>query len=256
MNKPCDINCDLGEDPARLSDGSDAALLALVSSCNIACGGHAGDEATMSATIQLALGHNVAIGAHPSYPDTPNFGRVDQHHHTPSAIEEFVFQQIHTLSLIARDQGATLTHLKPHGALYHAAMTRPKVAEAVARAASRLSPDLILVGQAGAPALEQWRSLGFEVAPEAFADRTYEPDGRLRPRTQPGAIITSVDHASTQALAIAAGTGVRAADGALLPIHARTICIHSDSPGAIDIITAVRAALHKAGIAIRPLGHC
>lgn len=247
-----DLNCDLGEhDGAGTASISsdDLALLDIVTSANIACGGHAGDESSMTATVAAALARGVAVGAHPSYPDRPRFGRV-RLDMPPDQIEQCIADQVAALARVAAAAGARLRHLKPHGALYHAAMTEPAVAEAIAKAARSVQPDLILVGLAGAPALDQWRGLGFTVASEAFADRRYEPDGSLRARSHPDALITDPAEAAAQAVHIVTGHGVVALDGRAVPLRADTICIHSDTPGAAGVARAVRAALMHAGVKV------
>ncbi len=242
-----DLNCDLGESDTPAQIAADAALLAIVTSANIACTGHAGNDASMARTIRAALIHNVAIGAHPSYPDRANFGRLEIDMPL-AAIERSVAEQIATLARVARSLSATLSHVKPHGALYHAAMTKPPVAEAIARATGSIDPALTLVGLAGSPALDQWRALGFKVAAEAFADRRYEPDGSLRARSKPDALIENAVDAATQAVSIATGRGITSISGQHVPIHADTICLHSDTPNAPALAAAIRAALAQAGV--------
>ncbi len=250
-SRTIDLNCDMGEftDAARIA--IDLALLGIVTSANIACGGHAGDEATMSETVRAAMELGVAVGAHPGYPDRARFGRVEIEM-PPRAIEESVTKQILALMAVADRLGAPVGHVKPHGALYHTAMKKPDVAQAIARAVQRTLPKAILVGQAGNPMLDRWRSMGMRVAAEAFADRRYELDGALRSRTLPGALIEAPAEAAAQALRIARGEGVLTAGGAVLPIRADTTCIHSDTPGSVAIAGAVRDALRRAGITIGP----
>jgi UPF0271 protein len=245
-----DLNCDLGEDPSALD--RDEALMRLVTSANIACGGHAGDEPTMDRIAALAAELGIAAGAHPSYPDRAGFGRgrLDM---APAAIEASIAAQLSALHAVLARRGLPLTHIKPHGALYHAAMHDPQTASAIARAAARFGRPT-LVGQAGAPALGWWEQMGFAAAPEAFADRAYDPDGSLRPRSRPGALIQDPAAAAGQALKIARGEPIDAG-GRPLVITARTICIHSDTPGAIDTARAVRERLTAAGIGLRPLPH-
>ncbi len=245
-----DLNCDLGESPERAADGTDLALLDAVSSANIACGGHAGDESTMAETVRAAISRGVAVGAHPGYPDRARFGRFELDM-TVEEIEAAVFEQFSALDRVVGALGTHLRHVKPHGALYHAAMARPPVAEALARAAARVSGGLILVGQAGTAALGVWRGQGFRVAAEAFADRRYEPDGSLRARTLPGALLTDPAEAASQALRIARGQGVVACDGTIIPLRADTIGVHGDTPGAVAVVRAVRAGLEQAGVVVR-----
>jgi 5-oxoprolinase (ATP-hydrolysing) subunit A len=238
-----DLNCDLGEVPELIAGGVDEALLEVVSSANVACGGHAGDAATMELTLRAAERHGVAAGAHPSYPDREGFGRRELVA-APADVEAFVFLQIHALASVAAKLGLGLSHVKPHGALYHAAGRDPAVAAAIARAAARVDPALVLVGLAGSPALAAWRALGFRVAGEAFADRRYEPDGSLRARSRPGALITDPAAAADQAVRLATGRGAAVAE---------TLCLHGDTPGAVAIARAVRAALEHAGVQVRAL---
>lgn len=242
-----DLNADLGELPDLIAAGIDRQLLSIVTSANIACGGHAGDEHTMRQSVRDALAAGVAIGAHPSYPDRTNFGRVEIDF-SPAEIEIHVRRQVEALGWIAQFEGAHLRHVKPHGALYHAAMERPDVAQVVARGARAWSQDLILVGQAGRPGLDVWRDMGACVMREAFADRRYEPDGRLRPRSLPGAILLDASEVADQAVRIATGRGVVASDGSTLPIAADTIGVHGDSPGAVTLARHVRIALDSAGV--------
>ena len=250
MNRTIDLNCDLGESDARIRDGMDVALLSVVTSANIACGGHAGDEFTMTELVRAAHARGVGIGAHPGYPDRADFGRMALDI-SPEAIEAAVFGQTAALAQIVKTTGARLRHVKPHGALYHAAMTSPSVAAAVARAVGRVNRDLVLVGLAGAHALETWRAMGFQVAAEAFADRRYDAGGTLLPRAHPRALITDPGEAAEQARRIATGVGAIAFDGAVGPIRADTICVHGDTPGALQVARLVRAGLEQAGIVLR-----
>ena len=247
-----DINADLGESEESLADGADFELMRFITSANVACGGHAGDERTMRETVRFAREHNVAVGAHPSYPNRANFGRIE----SPLAaaeIEATVRDQIAALAGIAEELGVTLVHCKPHGALYHAANRSAEVAAAIARAVLESDEQLVMVGQAGSSTLTLWESMGLTCAAEAFADRAYEPDGVLRKRTLPDALIDDPAKASQQALAIATRHVAVATDGSELKIVADTICIHSDTPGSVLIARAVNEALTKAGVALRPL---
>ena len=222
-----DLNCDLGE----LEDAAhEAALLEYVTSANIACGGHAGDAATMERTARLALARNVRIGAHPGYPDRANFGRIAIAM-PPAGIEAFVRDQILRLEAVVRPLGGEIAHVKPHGALYNAAARDAETARAIGRAVLAWNPRATVFGLAGSPALELWRRMGLEVSAEAFADRRYEPDGSLRSRALPGALIASPQEAAAQALRFAR-EGI-----------AQTICVHGDTPGAVEILQACRQAL-------------
>lgn len=245
-----DLNCDMGESDDSAQVAVDLALMGIATSVNIACGGHAGTPPSMERTVQASLARGVAIGAHPSFIDRANFGRTD-HDLPPAEVEQLMLDQIQALCDVARRAGARLTHVKPHGALYHAAMTRMPIADAIARASRRVDPALILVGLAGAAGLDRWRDAGCPVAAEAFADRRYEPDGSLRARSKPDALITDSQLAARQAVSIARGHGVTAIDGSLVAIRADTICIHSDTPGAVVLAGFIRKELEREGVKIR-----
>jgi UPF0271 protein len=222
-----DLNCDMGE----LEDAAhEAALMEHVTSANIACGGHAGDDATMERTARLAIARHVRIGAHPGYPDRANFGRIEIPM-TPSAIAQTVFDQIQRLDAIVRRLGGEIVHVKPHGALYTVAVRNAEVARAIGDGVSRWNPSIVVFGLAGSPMLEIWRGLGLQVAGEGFADRRYEPDGTLRNRKFPDALITDPAQAAAQAFRLARAGQVQ------------TICVHGDTPGAVDILKACREAL-------------
>jgi UPF0271 protein len=228
-----DLNCDMGELPdAALEE----ALMRHITSANVACGGHAGDAATMKRTVDLARACGVAVGAHPGYPDRENFGRVELAL-SAEEIAQTVCDQIRALQDIA----GTLAHVKPHGALYNVAVRNALVARAIAEGVARAGGELPLVGLAGSGMLDVWREMGFRTAAEGFADRRYEPDGSLRPRRLAGALITEPALAAAQALQLAR-------EG-----KAQTICTHSDTPGSPQILEAVAAALRGAGIHPRPL---
>jgi UPF0271 protein len=247
-----DINCDMGEIPRAIADGTQEAIMPSLTSVNIACGGHAGDEATMRATIEQALRWKLGIGAHPGYPDRKNFGRVDMH--LPIAdIEATVFEQVCALAAIAASLGATLRHVKPHGQLYNQAVNDRALAGAIARGVARFGKEVILVGLAGSPMLDVFRDEGFAVAAEAFADRLYEPDGMLRSRKFEDALIRDPSTAAEQVLRIVRRQEVIASNGAPVRISAQTICIHGDAPGAARVAAAVAQKLREAGIELRPL---
>ncbi|CAG1010827.1 5-oxoprolinase subunit A [Phycisphaerales bacterium] len=251
MSVAIDFNCDLGEDPEAVASGRDDGLAAVVSSLNIACGGHAGDEATMDHLVRVARELGRTIGAHPGYPDRANFGRVAVAM-GGAEIEDSVRAQVEALCRIARARGAAVTFVKPHGALYHAAMHQREVAEAIARAARAVDAGLVLVGQCGMPGLDWWRARGMKVAAEAFADRRYEPDGALRPRTKAGALLETPEAAAAQAVDIALARGVSTKNGARVEVRADTLCVHADTPRSLDTARAVRSSLESAGVLIRP----
>jgi 5-oxoprolinase (ATP-hydrolysing) subunit A len=250
--KSIDLNCDMGEMPQAVADGTQEALMAFLTSVNIACGGHAGDEVTMRTTVEQALGRNLAIGAHPGYADRANFGRLELDL-SPEASAESVFEQVSKLAEIAAKCGARIAHVKAHGALYNQAARESAVAQAVASGVARWRRDVVLVGLAGSPMLDVFRGAGFAVAAEAFADRRYEPDGSLRSRKFADALILNPAEAAAQALRIAENGSAIAQDGTEIRIQAQTICIHGDTPGAVKIAAAVAQRLTDAGVALRPL---
>lgn len=247
-----DINADLGESEESLANGTDFDLMRHITSANVACGGHAGNEQTMQQTLVAARKLGVAVGAHPGYPDRANFGRIESQL-SPPEIEASVRDQIAFLLKVAESLDMRLVHVKPHGALYHAANRNGEVALAIGRAAKAINPQLVMVEQAGSSVLEVWRTMGLRFAAEAFADRAYEPDGTLRKRTLPGALLDDPARAAQQAIDIAIGHRVIASDGSELTIEANTICIHSDTPGSVAIARDVNQRLKAAGVHVRAL---
>lgn len=247
-----DINADLGESEEMLAKGTDFELMRYITSANIACGGHAGNEQTMRETLSAARELKVVAGAHPSYPDHTNFGRVELPL-TPAELEASVRQQIAALLRIAESLEIRLAHVKPHGALYHSANLRSEVALAIGRAVKAVDPALIMLGQAGSAALKAWCLMGLSVAAEAFADRCYEPDGTLRKRSLSGALLSDPARAAQQAVEIALRHRVISADGSELTVEADTICIHSDTPGSVAIAYEVNRALKAAGALVQAL---
>lgn len=244
-----DLNADVGEATTPEQGFIEAALFSSVTSVNIACGGHAGDEGSMRLAVVRALEHGVSIGAHPSYPDRPGFGRARMAFE-PAALVALLQEQTGLLIDIARSEGATVEHCKPHGALYHAASACEDTARAVWQACCGLAHDLSLVGQAGSRAVTWWRSWGATVLEEAFVDRAYEPDGTLRSRSLPDAVITSPTAASEQALRLATRRRVRCTDGTTIPMAADTLCVHADTPDAPAIAAEVVRSLKAAGVAV------
>ncbi len=211
-----DINCDVGEHEA-LALGIQASLMGCVTSASIACGAHAGDEALMRLTLQQAQRHGVTVGAHPGYPDRENFGRLDLD--LPiAAIESSIEEQIRSLMRLAIDEGVSVRYVKPHGALYNRAARDSQLAQAIARATSRVSVKLALVGLTGSPALTVWKDAGIQTIGEAFADRRYESTGALRARTNSDAVLLNPDTAAGQALRIATRQEVVAWDGSILKL--------------------------------------
>ena len=247
-----DLNCDVGEGYGRWSVGTDAAIMPLVSSANLACGFHAGDPGVLRATVELARRHGVAVGAHPGYPDLQGFGRRAMVL-SPAEVEEMVLYQIGAVYAFTRAAGVELVHVKPHGALYNRAARDRVIADAIARAVVNFDPTLILVGLAGSALADAGADLGLRVAREAFADRAYEPDGSLRSRDLPGAVFDDVAVVVGQAISIASDRSVRAGTGTRVAVDADTICLHGDTPGAVEFARAVGEGLRGAGVTIRPL---
>lgn len=247
-----DLNCDMGEIPEAVSDGTQESLMASLTSVNIACGGHAGDSQTMKATIEQALRWKLDVGAHPGYADRANFGRVELQ--LPmEVIADSVLEQVQTLAAIAEGCGARVTHVKPHGALYNQAARNRAVAGAIADGVARWTRDVVLVGLAGSLMLHVFRDAGFRVATEAFADRRYEANGSLRSRKLDDALIRDPAEAGRQALRIAERGTVIACGGSEVATNAQTICIHGDTPGAPAIAAAVAKTLRGAGVELRAL---
>src|ERR1700757_3876227 len=244
-----DLNCDMGEVPEAIADGTQEALMRSITSVNIACGGHAGNEQTMKTTIEQALRWKLAIGAHPGYPDRENFGRLDLKM-PADEMATSIFEQVRALAEIASRCGVRLVHIKPHGALYNQAVRNRELAAAIAKGVARWSREVVLVGLAGSPMLDVFREAGFAVAAEAFADRRYEPDGTLRSRKFEDALIRNPEEAAWQALGIAERGVVIASDGSEVSVDAQTLCIHGDTPGAPQIAATVAQALREAGVAL------
>ena len=248
MNARIDFNCDLGE-----GCGNDAAILPHVTSASIACGGHAGDEATMRETLRLCREHGVAAGAHPSYEDREHFGRrvLDV---APAEVARMVRDQIVRLRSIARAEGIPLAHVKPHGALYNVAADDRAVADAIAATVADIDPTLALYALSGSALAQAGTEPAFRVAHEAFAERGYDARGRLRPRGTPGAVIESLDEAVSQVRRLALQGDVVAADGRIVHLRADTLCLHGDRHDAAEFARAVRAALEADGIEVRAFG--
>jgi UPF0271 protein len=242
-----DLNCDMGE-----GAGADEALMPLVSSANVACGGHAGDAASMRETVRLARRHGVAVGAHPSYPDRAGFGRAKLAR-SPADVRADVAAQVRALAAICREEGVPLVHVKPHGALYNAAAGDGDLARAVAEGVREVDPGLVLVCLAGSPMVSVVRALGLACAEEAFADRGYTPRGTLVPRGEPGAVLHDPEAVAARASRMARERTVVAADGSVVPVRADTLCLHGDTPGAAALAAAVRARLARDGVEVRAL---
>jgi len=243
--KTIDINCDLGE-----GIGNDELIMPYISSANIACGYHAGDENTMKQTVELCKKYSVAVGAHPSYPDRANFGRTDMLLH-PGEIYEMIGKQINCLEKIAAESDMVIHHVKPHGALYNMASRDKMLAPFVALAIMDTNSKYILYGLSGSYLVKEGKSLGLKTASEAFADRTYKDDGSLTSRNKPGAMIEETDKTVAQVLQMIKEGTVTSVSGKKIPIVAETICIHGDGEHAVEFAKAIHMALKQNSIAIK-----
>jgi UPF0271 protein len=243
-----DLNADVGEGFGRWSLGDDEALLAVVSSANVACGFHAGDPAIMRRTCAIAVELGVRIGAHVGYRDLAGFGRraIDVE---PDVLGDEIAYQLGGLAACAGRAGAEVAYVKPHGALYHRCSTDAAVAEAVVEAVARFDPGLGFVGAPGGVALSVAAEAGLDPVAEGFADRGYGDDGALLPRSLPGAVLAPAD-AVAQAVRIATERGLTARNGADVALDVRTLCVHGDTPDAATLARAVRRGLQDAGVAI------
>jgi 5-oxoprolinase (ATP-hydrolysing) subunit A len=243
-----DFNCDLGE-----GCGSDAAIVPLISSASIACGGHAGDAASMAEAVALCHRHGVAIGAHPSFVDRANFGRVEIQQ-SPADIRTSVAGQVRMLAGVCERLGARMRHVKPHGALYNVAARDRKVADAIVAAIADVDPALIVYALSGSRLADAAAAAGLAIAHEVFAERAYDADGRLAPRGTPGAVIDDIDAALAQVHRLVREGVVVARDGSRVPLVADTLCLHGDRADAAAFAKALRFALEQDGVAIRAPG--
>lgn len=246
-----DLNGDLGESYGRWRLMEDEALLASLSSVNLACGFHAGDPSSLRQAVRAAVDHRLAIGAHPSYPDLRGFGRTPMAL-PPETVRDDVLYQLGALHAICRAEGATLRHVKPHGALYHAVAGDPATAAAVAEAITAFDPGLPLMMVANAATLPLLEDHGIVVLREAFLDRGYGPDGRLLPRGRPGATIDDLFEVAERAISLSTEGWVNDASGQRLQLDPHTLCLHGDGPNVLRLARAVRDALESAGVRVRP----
>jgi UPF0271 protein len=248
-----DLNCDMGESFGRWELGADAAVMPYVSSANIACGAHAGDPGVMRRTLRVAKQHGVACGAHPGFADLAGFGRREILITGPEATD-LVLWQLGALEALARSEGIALRHVKAHGALYNMAARDTVLAGALAAAVAQFDRTLVFFALAGSGMLDAGRRAGLTVAAEGFADRSYEPDGSLTPRSVPGAVIHDVEQVVARAVRMVRDAHVTARDGTRVPLQIDTICVHGDTPGAPALAQALREGLEAAGIRVAPLG--
>lgn len=245
-----DLNSDLGESYGAWSMGDDEAMLSIVSSANIACGFHAGDPTGIFKTVKAAAANGVVIGAHVSYPDRVGFGRRDMDV-TPEDLIADVIYQIGALKGIAAAAGTTVRYVKPHGALYNRIAHDSKQGQAVVDGIKAVDPSLVLMGLANAPILDLASKAGLSVVAEAFADRAYTPDGQLVSRREKGAVLHDADQIADRMVQLARQGTLEAIDGSVIKIEAQSICVHGDSPGAVDIAREIRRRFETDGIAVR-----
>ncbi len=252
-----DLNSDIGESFGAYRMGMDEAVLEVITSANVACGWHAGDPVVMHKTVALAAAHGVSVGAHPGYPDLMGFGRRSLDC-TLEEVRNYVIYQVGALQAFCRAAGVPLAHVKPHGALYNTAVGDPRVGRAIMEAVAAVDPALYYVALAGAGAEEvkrQAAEVGIRVMFEAFPDRSYTPEGRLTPRSRPGAVIHDPEEAARRALQMARDGSITATDGSVIALSAQTLCVHGDNPEALALVKTIRDTLSGAGIEVRAMGN-
>ncbi|HJU04750.1 MAG TPA: 5-oxoprolinase subunit PxpA [Nitrospiraceae bacterium] len=249
-----DLNCDMGEFDASDRQALDETIMPLVTSVSIACGFHAGNQDLMRRTVRLARMHGAAIGAHPSFADRENFGRVEQT--LPAEqIENLIAYQVGALAGIAALERASLNHVKPHGGLYSLAARDPIVAEVIARTVATFDRRLILFGLAGSQLIDAGRRTGLVVAQEAFVDRAYQPDGTLLPRRFEGAVIHDERRVLDRVRRLVRDGRIETSDGTMIQVHPDTICLHGDTPGACNLAKLIRQELTHMGVQLQAIHH-
>lgn len=248
-----DLNCDMGESFGRYRLGEDETIIAHITSANIACGFHAGDPLVMAKTVALAKANGVAVGAHPGYPDLMGFGRrrLDT---APGEVKNYLIYQIGALAAFAKAEGVGLQHVKPHGALYNLAARDERIAEEVIAAVKAVDPGLILMALAGSTLVRMAEAAGLRVAAEAFPDRAYAADGQLAARSLPGAVIHDEAAVAQRVLRLVKTGTLVSIEGKEITLHADTLCIHGDTPGAWKLAKAIGETLRAEGVAITALG--
>ena len=247
-----DLNSDLGESFGAYTIGMDEAVIAHISSANVACGYHAGDPLVMDKTIAAAKAAGVAVGAHPGYPDLIGFGRRNMVC-SPKEVKAYVKYQLGAMMAFAASNGVKVQHCKPHGAMYNMAAKDMDLAMAIAEAIAEVDKDISLMGLAGSKMLEAGKQLGLRVASEVFADRAYEDDGTLVSRTKPGAMITDEDEAVARVIRMILEHRVTSINGKEIEICPDSVCVHGDSAKALLFVRKIRTALEQEGITIQPL---
>ena len=234
-----DINCDMGE-----GVGNEAQLMPYINSANIACGYHAGDAATIKELILLCLQHNVHIGAHPSFLDRENFGRTTMQL-SGEEVYAIIIEQLTIIETIAKENGTTIHHVKPHGALYNMAAKDAVLAKAIALAVKDFNASLIYIGLSGSVMIEEAKKMGLQIANEVFADRSYQSDGSLTPRTQPNALLEDIDAVTKQVTKFLEENKVRTITGEEIFLATDTICIHGDGEHAVEFAKAIYKTIHE-----------
>jgi len=247
-----DLNCDMGESFGSWRMGADEQVMPNITSANVACGAHAGDPGVMRRTVRLAREARVAVGAHPGFADLQGFGRREMQA-DPQEVEDSVLAQIGALAAVARAERVPLRHVKAHGALYNMAARDRALADAIARAIAAFDPSLIMFGLPNSPMIDAGRAAGLRVAAEGFADRAYQPDGSLTPRSRAGAVIHDPDAVVARAVRMVRDGLVLTPEGREIPLRVDTICVHGDTPGAHELTRRIRAGLEAAGIEVRSL---
>lgn len=247
-----DLNCDLGESFGNYKCGMDEEVIPFISSANVACGFHASDPIVMTKTVDLAKKNDVAVGAHPGYPDLVGFGRRNLAV-SPAEVKAMVQYQVGALQAIARAQGVQVYHVKPHGAMYNMAGKDEKLAEAICEAIYEVDPRLILLGLSGSEMLKAAERIGLRAAKEVFADRAYEEDGSLVARSKPGAMIIDEDEAIQRVVRMIKEGKVTAISGKDIEVQADSICVHGDGEKALAFVEKIRKALMREGVEIKAL---
>ena len=234
---PVDLNCDMGE-----GAGNDEQIMPYITSANIACGYHAGDVETMQKTIELCLKHNVAVGAHPSFNDRTNVGRKEMQL-SPFELYELIFQQLIIISEVADVFDTRIHHVKPHGALYNMAARDTAMSKAIAEAVKDFDEKLMIYGLSGSELIKQAGAIGLKTANEVFADRTYQDDGSLTPRSQPGSLLENVNDVTEQVTSMIKNGTVTTITGKTIPVKTDTICIHGDGENAVEFAMAIHSII-------------
>ncbi len=244
-----DLNADLGEGFGVWRLGPDEDMMVFITSANVACGLHAGDPGTMRRTVRMARERGVVVGAHPGYPDLAGFGRRPMNM-PPGELIDILLYQIGALQAVARAEGTAVRYVKVHGALYNQAAQEPEAAWAVAEALRQTGGDLPLVGPPASAFADAAARAGLRFVAEGFADRTYEDDGRLTPRSRPGAVLTDPEAVAARVVSLVRDRAVLSRDGSRVPLAVETVCLHGDTPGALRLARAVRQALEEAGVRV------